>query len=105
MIAAAFLAALSQVLLKKSANRRRNTFIEEFINPWVLSGYALLGLTMGLNILAYQHLSYKIGPILTSSSYVFVTLFSRMIFGERLGAKKLLGAALIVAGIVISHGY
>lgn len=54
----------------------------EYINPFVISGYLLLLLTMIMNIYAYSGIDYKFGPILTTTSYIFVVILSIYILKE-----------------------
>jgi len=41
------------------------------------------------------------GPVLESTSYIYVTLFGAAIFKERLNSQKVLAFLLIVGGILI----
>ena len=96
-----FVSSVSQVLLKKSANREHNTAIREYLNPLVISAYALfVGSTM-LTVFAYKGIPLSMGPVLDATAYVWVTLFGVTIFRERLSVQKLLALALVVGGIVI----
>ena len=96
-----FVSSVSQVLLKKSANREHDTAIREYLNPLVISAYALfVGSTM-LTVFAYKGIPLSMGPVLDATAYVWVTLFGVTIFRERLSVQKLLALALVVGGIVI----
>lgn len=101
MIIAAFLAALSQVFLKKSAMITRRKRINEFANPLVITGYTILILTMAINILAYRQVDYKVGPILNATSYIFVTFLSFLFFKERITKSKMIGCLLIMGGVLL----
>ena len=96
-----FVSSVSQVLLKKSANREHDSAIREYLNPLVISAYALfVGSTM-LTVFAYKGIPLSMGPVLDATAYVWVTLFGVTIFRERLSVQKLLALALVVGGIVI----
>lgn len=101
MVCAALLAALSQVLLKVSANKKHNSFWKEYLNVQVILGYGLLLLTMCMNIIAYRGVEYKLGPILNSLSYVFVAFFGVVLLKEKLQKNKIIGLILIVCGVII----
>ncbi len=101
MIGAAFLAAVSQVLLKLSATKKYKHPIWEYANPLVVMGYGILFLTMGINIYAYKFVDYKYGPVLNSTSYIFILLLGAMLLKEKITKKKLLGNLLIIIGIII----
>ena len=100
-ILAAFLAALSQLLLKLSAGEHRSG-IRVYLNVKVIAGYGLLMLTMLMNVWAYQTVEYHLGPVLNASSYIFVMILSTLVLKEKLTLMKSLGFLLIISGICIS---
>lgn len=101
MVLAAFLASLSQIVLKTAAIKQHKSGIYELLNPRVIIAYLMLMTSMGINILAYTKINYKLGPIIGSSAYVFVLILSRIFFKEKLTRNKLIGTVLIIAGITI----
>lgn len=96
-----FLAAISQVLLKKAAQRPHRNFIEEYTDWRVILGYGIFVGCTFLTMLAYRGVPLSLGPVLEATSYLYVTVFGVTIFHEKLGAKKLAALALIVAGILV----
>ena len=101
MIFSAFIASISQILLKKSANKEYKSFINEYINPLVITGYFLLTSSMLLNIVAYRGVNYKLGPVLNATSYVFVLVLGHIILCEKITCKKIAGMILIIIGIIV----
>lgn len=99
------LAAISQILLKKSAMKEHDSFIKEYVNPYVIGGYALTGISMLLTILAFRGMEYKNGPIIESLGYILVMIFGIFIFKEKLTKRKCLGTILIVAGIFVYYSF
>ena len=97
------LAAVSQILLKKSAMKQHDGLLKEYLNPYVIGGYALTGLSMLLTILAFRGMEYKNGPIIESFGYILVMLFGIFIFKEKLTKKKAIGTLLILAGIFVYY--
>lgn len=96
-----FLAAVSQVLLKKAAQRPHRTLLEEYTDWRVILGYAIfVGCTL-LSILAYRGIPLSLGPVLEATSYIYVTIFGVTIFKEKLGIKKIAALALIIGGILV----
>ena len=71
------------------------------LNPWVLSSLlcAFLGMLSWMMALSKTELSYAY-PF-TSLSFVLVLAASAFFFQEPVTAKKVIGMAFIVAGIVI----
>ena len=101
MVAAAFLAAISQILLKKSAEKQHKTMAGEYLNLYVLSGYALLVLSLLMNMWSYQGVEYRFGPVINASSYIFVLVLGHLFLKEKITARKLWGNVLIIAGILV----
>lgn len=97
------IASFSQLLLKKGAQNHYANVIREYLNVWVITGYALMVVSTLLTILAYRGLDYKNGPIIESLGFAFVMILSRLFFGEKITGKKVLGNMLIFAGILIFY--
>ena len=96
-------ASISQVLLKKSALKTYDTVVREYLNPYVISGYGLLFLSMLLTIYAYSGMEYKNGPVIESLGNVMVLVLGYFVFGERISVRKMAGIAGIMAGIAVFH--
>lgn len=101
LLVGVFISAISQVLLKKAALKNHSSWIKEYTDPLVVFAYVLfLGTTL-LSVWAYKGIPISLGPILDSTSYIYITLFGVKIFGEKINSVKLKALALIVVGIVI----
>lgn len=100
-LAGVFIAAVSQVMLKKAAQREYESVIKEYLNPLVIFAYILFFATTLMTIFAYKEVPLTYGPILEASSYIFVTIFGVTIFKERFGWKKAVALMLILAGIIM----
>ena len=96
-----FIAAVSQVMLKKSAMREHGSAIREYFNPLVIFAYVMFVASTLLTVVSYRGIPLSMGPILDATGYLYVTLFGVTIFHERMDRKKLLALALIIVGIVI----
>ncbi len=101
MLGGVFLAAISQVLLKKSALKTYSSRVKEYLNPLVISGYGILALTTVISLFAYREIPLSMGPIIESTSYIYVVLFGRLIFHEKINKQKVLALLLIIVGIVV----
>ena len=93
--------AVSQVLLKKAAMRGYKNILQEYINPLVITAYLLFAGSALLTMLAYRGIPLSLGPVLESTSYLYVALFGVFLFHERFSAKKALALGLILAGIAV----
>ena len=97
-----FISAVSQVMLKKSAEKPHASPLKEYLNPLVIGAYALFVGSTLLSVLAYRGLPLSLGPVFETTGYIWVTAFGITLFGERLNRKKLLALAMIVGGIILS---
>jgi len=97
-----FIAAVAQMMLKKSATQKHSSIIYEYLNPWVIGGYALMGFSLISNIFAMSHgvLLKEMGAI-GSSSYLFVTILAMICFKDKFKRKKVFSIALIITGSII----
>lgn len=101
LLVSVFVSAISQVMLKISANRQHQSAVKEYANPLVVGAYALFVLSTLMTVYAYKEVPLSMGPILESTSYLYITAFGVLIFKEKVSAKKLLALALIVGGICV----
>lgn len=92
------------VFLKVSAGKKHKNVLFEYLNPWVIMGYFLLFSTTLVNVYAYRGVDYKLVPVMETLSFVFVLAFSRILFREKLTARKIVGAVCIMIGILLSVG-
>ena len=96
-----FISAVSQVMLKKAAQKTYPSPIREYLNPTVISAYAIFFLASLCSIYAYKVVPLSMGPILEATSYIYVTFFGVTIFKEKITKRKLIALALIIGGIVV----
>ena len=96
-----FLAAVSQVMLKKAAMRKYDSVLAEYLNPLVVFAYVIFVGTTLLGILAYRGIPLSMGPVLEATSYFYVTFFGVRLFGEKMTRKKWIALGLILAGICV----
>ena len=100
-LAAVFISSVSQIMLKKSANKTYENKINEYINPWVIIAYVLFfGATL-VNVIAYKYVPLSLGPILESSGYFFVTILGVIFLKEKVGKRKAFGLLIVLFGIII----
>lgn len=96
-----FVSAISQVMLKKAAQKEYKSFIQEYLNPLVIFAYAIFVLTTFMSIIAYKGIPLSMGPILEATSYIYITFFGVKIFKERMGKKKWIALSMIIIGIIV----
>ena len=94
-------ASISQIMLKKSADKKYDRWIDEYLNFRVIFAYGLFFLSSLLTVYAYKFVPLSLGPVLEASGYIFVSVMGYFSLKEKIGRKKLLGLIVIIAGIVI----
>ncbi|MBO4997245.1 MAG: EamA family transporter [Lachnospira sp.] len=100
-IVSGMLSSFSQILLKKSALKEEESIVKQYVNPYVIGGYAITATCMILMIIAFKGMPYKYGAVLESLTYLYIMILSRVFIGEKLTKKKVLGNLIIVAGVII----
>ncbi len=98
-----FIASISQILLKKSALKQYDHRWKEYFNRYVIVAYGLLFFSMFLTIFAYRGVELKLGPVLETTSYLYVAVLSYIFLQEQISKRKKWGLALIILGIVVSN--
>ena len=101
MLAGTFFSAISQVLLKQSANMEYKNPLREYLNWRVIVAYGIFFGVLLLNTWCYKKVDMRFGPVIDTAAYVFVLIFSRVILNEKITKGKLVGNLLIIAGILI----
>ena len=101
MLAGTFFSAISQVLLKQSANMEYKNPLREYLNWRVIVAYGIFFGVLLLNTWCYTKVDMRFGPVIDTAAYVFVLIFSRVILNEKITKGKLVGNLLIIAGILI----
>ena len=97
------IASFSQILLKKGAMKQYDSFIKEYLNVFVISGYVMMFGSVFLTMIVYRGMDFMNVPVLEAVGYVLVPVLSYLFFKEKLTMKKILGIIFILAGIVVYY--
>lgn len=90
------------MLLKQAARKQYASWWRQYLNGWVIGGYAIMLGTMLMNIFAMSKgLQVKEVSIIESMSYLFVPALSFVIFKEKLTWRKVGAIAVIVIGVIV----
>lgn len=95
------ISSASQILLKKSAEKKYSGKIREYLNLNVIIAYTIFFIATLITIFAFKKVPLSMGPILGATGYIFVAIFSWLFLKEKISKKKMLGLAIIVVGILI----
>lgn len=103
LIVSVIVASFAQILLKKSAEKEYSSPIREYLNVYVIFGYGLMFLSMFMTIMSYGGLDFTNVPVIESLGYIVVMFLSYIFFKEKITKRKLLGMAVIMAGIFVYY--
>ena len=102
VVLAVFSAAGAQMLLKKGASIAYPSFIRQYLNPWVIGGYVIMGCSLLLNVFCMScGVQLKEMGGIESLSYLFVPCLSWLFFKERITWRKAGAIAVIMIGVVV----
>lgn len=101
MVVSVFISSVSQVMLKKSAQKKYPSKIREYLNPVVIIAYALFFGCTFITMYALRVVPLSTWPVIEASGYIFVAVLSFIFLKEKLSKRQLAGMAIIVAGIII----
>ncbi len=101
MLFGVFISAVSQVMLKKAAEREYPSFLAEYLNPLVIISYVIFFAATLCTLFAYKRVPLSLGAVLECTSYVYITVFGVLIFHEKINRKKLIAICMIIIGILL----
>ena len=101
MFAGTLFTAISQILLKQSADKTYRHPIFEYLNWRVILSYGIFAGVLLLNTYAYTRVDMKYGAVIDTFSYVFVMILSFFILKEKMTKRRLLGNLIIMTGVFI----
>ena len=78
-----FISAVSQILLKKAAEKHYPTKLKEYLNPWVITAYSIFLVSTILTMLALRTVPLSMQPILESTSYIYVSVMGYFLLKEQ----------------------
>ena len=97
-----FAASCAQMLLKQGAHQNYIGFWRQYLNPWVIGGYAIMFGSMVLNIFCMSHgVLVKEVSTIESLSYLFVPCLAFLLFKETITWRKVGAIAIIIIGVII----
>lgn len=103
LVLSVIVSSFSQILLKKSAQKKYNSIWQEYLNPYVISGYGMMVISTILVIMAYKGIEYKNGPVVEALGYILILVLSYLFFKEPITKKKVVGNILVLLGIAVFY--
>lgn len=100
-VAGVLISAFAQVLLKKSADTKRENIIKEYLNVKTITSYTVFFIATLCSVFAYKYLPLSYGPILGTLEYIFVAVISYIFLKEKIKKKKLIALLIVLLGVFI----
>ena len=83
LLAACMVSAIAQVFLKKASQKEYGSLIRQYLNIWVVSGYAMFFAVMVLNIWLLKFIPMTVvSPVSESLPLLLSFLTGKIFFGE-----------------------
>ena len=102
VILSVFAAAGAQMLLKQGARQSYIGFWRQYLNPWVIGGYAIMACSLVLNIFCMSRgVQVKEVSTIESLSYLFVPCMAFFLFREKITWRKAGAIAIIIFGVIL----
>ena len=95
------ISSLAQILLKKSANKKKENIFKEYFNIRTVVAYSIFLIATICTVFAYKYLPLSFGPMLGSLEYLFVAILSYYLLKEKIKKQKIIGLIIIILGIII----
>lgn len=101
MLICTMFSAVSQILLKQSANEEHASALREYLNWRVDCGVSDFWQCTSFKYVCLHTVDLKYGPVLDTFTYVFVLLLSFGVLKEKVSKGKLIGNLIIILGVLV----
>jgi multidrug transporter EmrE-like cation transporter len=107
VVCCTIIGAAAQILIKKGAGSLGSnpTMVQAalamVLNPSLLAGFSMYGVSMVLLVLALRHGELSLLYPMFAMTYVWVTVLSVLVFHETMNVFKVAGIAVIIGGIAV----
>lgn len=97
-----FISSLSQILLKSSANEKKESLIKNFLNYKVIIAYIIFFGVMFVNsLVVFKHIELSQISIIETLGYIFVPILSFLILKEKISKNQVYGILIIFIGVIL----
>ena len=94
--------AAAQIFMKLGANNIAHPSVMQIIaNVPLMTGYALYAINMLMLTMALKNAPLSLLYPIISLTYVWVTMLSVMVFKETVNTAKVVGLAIVIAGVAV----
>ena len=96
-----FISSISQIILKKSADKQHAGVLKEYLNFHVIIAYGLFFCSSFIAMLSYKKIPLSLGAALEATGYIWVTILGLLLLKEKVSKRKWIGLSLIICGIIV----
>lgn len=96
-----FISSISQIILKKAANKEYSSFIKSYMNIRVIGAYCIFFAAVLIDLYAFKFVPVSFVPVIESTSYFFIIILSRIFLHEKLTLKQIIGISIIMLGVFL----
>jgi len=95
------ISSVAQIILKKSAGRKYDSLIKEYLNVRVIGAYSIFFLSTLLTMYAYKGVPLTFGALLESVGYIYIPILSLIFLKEKITLRMVVGSLFIICGIIV----
>lgn len=100
LILTCLVSAISQVLLKKAAQKEYSSFLRQYLNIRVITAYVMFFFVIVGNTFVLKYIPLTVmNPIAETLPYILSIFFGYFFFNEKINIRKICGAVIIIIGI------
>ena len=87
--------------MKKSAVKKYDSVLKEYLNVRVISAYTMFFLSTLLTMYAYTGVPLTLGALLEAVGYIYIPVLSFLFLKEKITPSMVLGSLFIICGIIV----
>ncbi len=95
------ISSIAQIILKKSAGKKYDSVIKEYLNIRVIGAYSIFFLSTLLTMYAYKGVPLTLGTLLEAAGYIYIPILSFFILKEKITPRMVIGSLFIICGIIV----
>ena len=88
LLVSVLISSVSQIILKKSADRTYKNALAEYLNIRVITAYGLFFLSTVLTMIALKRVPLSMSPILESTGYIYISVMGYFFLRKNLQKEK-----------------
>lgn len=102
LIILCLVSTFSQVLLKKASQHKYDTFLKQYMNPYVFLGYSLFVVVVAVNIFLLRFIPIAIQSSISESMPLVLSFITgKLFFAESITKSKIIGGIFVIVGIFV----